>query len=205
MKCPKCGEDIANDSNFCEYCGKKIHSKMSRKTFWSLLAVTTIVLAFGSVVIIDNLFEQKVGRFDDVEWANAVDSVAVNLVDLGLPSGTKWYSENVGEFLYFNEAVSHFYNSLPSKAQWEELKDKCQWSWTGSGYDVSGPNGNSIFLPAAGYPSSDGLKRQDEVSFYWSSTRYESEEAWYLYFNSDEVYTDHFPQRNAISVRLVQD
>lgn len=205
MKCSKCGNEIPNDSLFCEYCGKKIHSKVSRKTFLGLLAVTTIVLAFGGVVNIDNFFEQKVGRFDDVEWANAVDSVAFNFVDLGLPSGTKWNSENVGEFLYFNEAVSHFYNNLPSKAQWEELKDKCQWAWTGSGYDVFGPNGNSIFLPAAGYPSRDGLKRQDEVSFYWSSTRYESEEAWFLYFNSDEVYTDHFPQRNAISVRLVQN
>ena len=25
MKCPKCGKEIANDSQFCEYCGNKIN------------------------------------------------------------------------------------------------------------------------------------------------------------------------------------
>lgn len=39
---------------------------------------------------------------------------------------------------------------IPTKAEWEELKEKCKWSWTGSGYMVTGPNGRSIFLPAAG-------------------------------------------------------
>ena len=38
----------------------------------------------------------------------------------------------------------------PTMAEWEELKEKCTWSWTGSGYRVTGPNGRSIFLPAAG-------------------------------------------------------
>lgn len=27
MKCPKCGEEIANDSNYCEYCGVKLQLK----------------------------------------------------------------------------------------------------------------------------------------------------------------------------------
>ena len=40
---------------------------------------------------------------------------------------------------------------MPSKADIQELKDKCTWEFEGSGYKVTGPNGNSIFLPAAGY------------------------------------------------------
>ena len=31
MKCPNCGKEIANDSNFCEYCGKRIFEKRSYK------------------------------------------------------------------------------------------------------------------------------------------------------------------------------
>ena len=44
---------------------------------------------------------------------------------------------------------------MPSLEQIKELKDKCTWTWTTlngvNGREVTGPNGNSIFLPAAGY------------------------------------------------------
>ena len=42
---------------------------------------------------------------------------------------------------------------MPTKAECQELIDSCTWEWTTSnnisGYRVTGPNGNSIFLPAA--------------------------------------------------------
>ena len=41
--------------------------------------------------------------------------------------------------------------TMPSTEQFQELIDNCTWEFTGSGYKVTGPNGNSIFLPAAGY------------------------------------------------------
>lgn len=44
---------------------------------------------------------------------------------------------------------------MPTKVQIEELCEECMWTWTTmdghDGYKVVGPNGNSIFLPAAGY------------------------------------------------------
>ena len=40
---------------------------------------------------------------------------------------------------------------MPSTEQVKELIEKCTWEFTNSGYKVTGPNGNSIFLPAAGY------------------------------------------------------
>ena len=67
--------------------------------------------------------------------------------DLGLPSGTIWKNFNATGFYTSDEAVSQFGNRLPTKKQWEELKAECQWSWNGSGYKVTGPNGNSIVLP----------------------------------------------------------
>lgn len=43
---------------------------------------------------------------------------------------------------------------LPSLAEVQELCDRCSWTWTEqeghAGCTVTGPNGNSIFLPAAG-------------------------------------------------------
>jgi hypothetical protein len=44
---------------------------------------------------------------------------------------------------------------MPTKAQQDELRGNCTWTWTTrngvNGQLVTGPNGNTIFLPAAGY------------------------------------------------------
>ena len=44
---------------------------------------------------------------------------------------------------------------MPTKAEQDELRNNCTWTWTTlngvDGYRVTGPNGNSIFLPAAGF------------------------------------------------------
>ena len=60
-------------------------------------------------------------------------------VDLGLPSGTKWKNENevntadaVYDFYTYDEAVAAFGNALPTKEQFQELKDSCRWSWMGT-------------------------------------------------------------------------
>lgn len=39
---------------------------------------------------------------------------------------------------------------MPTSDEILGLKEKCNWKWTGRGYKVTGPNGNSIFLPTAG-------------------------------------------------------
>lgn len=53
---------------------------------------------------------------------------------------------------------------MPSKTQFEELKEECTWTWTTmngvSGYKVvSKKNSNSIFFPAAGYHGASSLGR----------------------------------------------
>lgn len=40
---------------------------------------------------------------------------------------------------------------MPTTQELGELYLYCTWEFVGSGYRVTGPNGNSIFLPAAGY------------------------------------------------------
>ncbi len=136
---------------------------------------------------------------------------AQGLVDLGLPSGTLWKEKNetggYNNFFTYEEAVSRFGKSLPSKEQLQELMYKCRWTWTGSGYKVTGPNGYSITLPAAGFRHCDGsVSNVGSGGDYWSSTPDSSKDAWYLYFSSDGVYVDSYGGRClGQSVRLVQD
>lgn len=142
-----------------------------------------------------------------VEIARQKEAERLKYVDLGLPSGTCWRNSNEGgdnaRYTY-NEAVSRFGNKLPTKQQLEELKNKCTWTWTGNGYKVTGPNGNSIYLPAAGLRLCNGVV--DGVGTYgnyWSSTPYGSY-LWCLYFSSSEVDMFYRSRCDGLPVRLVQ-
>ena len=58
-------------------------------------------------------------------------------------------------------------------AEWKELRESCQWTWTSrngvNGMLVTGPNGKSIFLPAAGVFQSS-LGKKGTYGSYWTST-----------------------------------
>ena len=167
-------------------------------------------------------------------------------VDLGLPSGLKWASFNLGaskpeEYGYYYGMCSTYSHKIggtrnlldycgsdkdPLKdyidpndksilevdTKWdaarqelggawrmptfEEIKeldstDNCDWQWmTENGVDgykvTSKKNGNSIFLPAAGYRGGTSLYGSGSDRIYWSlSPRpYSSDRACYLDFNS---------------------
>ena len=62
---------------------------------------------------------------------------------------------------------------MPNQNDFKELVDNCKWEWItyngANGFKLTGPNGNSIFLPATGY--CDPLLCNQEINgFYWSST-----------------------------------
>ena len=63
---------------------------------------------------------------------------------------------------------------MPSKEEVDELTQQCNWIWTThnnvNGYIVTGPNGNSIFLPAAGYKGSGPTYPEGEDGLYWTNT-----------------------------------
>ena len=62
---------------------------------------------------------------------------------------------------------------MPTNDQFEELLNGCnieQTTMNGvTGHLVTGPNGNSIFLPAAGYCNYESLNNEGEGGFYWSN------------------------------------
>ena len=128
-------------------------------------------------------------------------------IDLGLPSGTLWKDNNEdGGFYGFDEAMAKFgRNYLPSKAQFEELKNFCKWEWTGNGYKVTGPNGKAIFMPAEGSQSNKAnVYGIGLCGIYWSSTFNGYKDATELYFDSRKVATGNSDRKiYAHSIRLV--
>ena len=161
-----------------------------------------------------------------------------HMIDLGLPSGTKWACCNVdaehpenqspfnyggyyawGEVMqkntYYDQDYKYYKNGsnidigsdiagtqydvahvkwggswvMPSLDQIIELHGNCTYEWkTGNGVkggQFTGPNGSSIFLPAAGYRSNDELVGYGIGGFYWSSMQNPS----YLY-NAFDLYFD---------------
>lgn len=68
---------------------------------------------------------------------------------------------------------------MPTFSELAELKDNCTWEWITlngvNGSKVTGPNGNSIFIPAAGFSFTG------DVGFYaylWSSSLFERFPSW---------------------------
>lgn len=114
-------------------------------------------------------------------------------VDLGL--SVKWATCNIGAttpsdyggYYKWSNDNSSFHDiarekwgkswRIPTKEEIEELCDRCRWKWTKAnghnGYLVTGPTGNSIFLPAAGKISflrnNEHLRKGDLGSYLSSS------------------------------------
>jgi uncharacterized protein YjdB len=98
---------------------------------------------------------------------------------------------------------------MPSWAEMKELIDQCVWEWTIQdnlpGQRVTGPNGNSIFLPAAGYRNGLGLKQINNEGRYWTSSLYfNSTQAMLLYFSSDADYIARSNRYIGYSIRPIQ-
>ena len=98
---------------------------------------------------------------------------------------------------------------MPTWAEQNELLTECTWTWTTlngvKGYRVTGPNGNSIFLPAAGERYGAVLDYRGTSASYWSSSLnyYYSVTASYLYFYSDKYDWSDFMRYLGRSVRPV--
>lgn len=163
-----------------------------------------------------------------VSFTTLAESAFTDYVDLGLPSGLKWATYNVGAST--PEEYGNYYawgevtpkteytpsNSethgvpltdisgnpqydaaaanwggdwrMPTSSEMQELRDNCTWVWllqNGTmGYKVTGPNGSSIFLPAAGYRSGSALNLEGIYGYYWISAPNGSNSAYDLYFDS---------------------
>ena len=74
---------------------------------------------------------------------------------------------------------------MPDSSEFEELYNKCDWSWKSncngtSGYIVTGPNGNTIFFPDSGYHDNADLYDHGSEGYYWSRSLNENSLAFCL-------------------------
>lgn len=79
---------------------------------------------------------------------------------------------------------------MPTLDEINELCNKCSWQWTEvngvNGQKVTGPNGNSIFLPAAGYIDGEDVYYRGWQGDYWSATWHSDGAACDLLFDDDD-------------------
>jgi len=98
---------------------------------------------------------------------------------------------------------------MPTDEEWTELREKCTWTWTSQGGHYGskgvGPNGNSIFIPAAGYRRGTSLLNAGAYGDYWSSSlnAASASYAWTVSFFSGDVNRSNRYRANGLSVRPV--
>lgn len=206
------------------------------------------------IIASSNGSNAALGRLESkshVKHIRAVSNPQINgheYVDLGMPSGLKWATCNVGanspeesgnyyawgetatktEYTEENSKtrgkeisfISEDYGydvaranwgetwRIPTKDEYQELIDKCTWEWTTNenqkGYKVTGPNGHSIFIPAAGARRNASQYNANNIGYYWSSTPdNKTTHAFELHFN-DSIYEVGPSYRgNGIAIRAV--
>lgn len=205
------------------------------------------------------------------QWVALPDEEDHAWVDLGLPSGTKWATCNVGainpedfgsyyawgeiaekgaytwEAYQYAEGTSvnepkltkycsdpSFGNNafsdnltileasddaatvawgnewrMPTYEEMTELMTSCTIAYTNlngvNGRLFTGPNGNSIFLPAAGYQSANGLTYEGSFGVYWTGSLYVDvpSRAWGFFFGADNCEEKLTTRNCGLSVRAV--
>lgn len=138
---------------------------------------------------------------------NKSNEIQEEYVDLGLPSGTLWKAENENcGLISYEQAVSRYGINLPTKEQWEELVRSCNWEWNGKGYNVTGSNNKSIFLPANGF-SFNGRTQLDD-GFYWVKPIEDNRRSkfpWvFIFGGKKKMAVGQFKSGFDLSVRLVK-
>lgn len=98
---------------------------------------------------------------------------------------------------------------MPTDEEMTELRESCTWKWTTRdgtpGYDVTGPSGETIFLPAAGARSGEDLSTEGVRGFYWSSSLNEdySTSSQGISFQDGGVYRNGYSRTIGFSIRPV--
>ncbi len=98
---------------------------------------------------------------------------------------------------------------MPTKEEWQELYQNTTCTLTTqngvNGLLFTAANGNSLFLPAAGYFDNSNLSNVSSGN-YWSSSLYTDYpgDAWYLFFYADNFAVEYYGRYYGLSVRPVR-
>ena len=131
--------------------------------------------------------------------------------------GYNGFTDNLTTLLPEDDAATANWGSdwrMPTQEEWQELFDNTTSTWTTqngvNGRLFTASNGNSLFLPAAGYRGSSSLYYAGSYGFYWSSSLYTDYPyyAWDSGFGSDHYYVGgnyRYSGRSVRPVRSVQN
>ena len=93
--------------------------------------------------------------------------------------GYNGFTDNLTTLLPEDDAATANWRSgwrMPTETEWQELYNNTTHTWTTqngvNGRLFTASNGNSLFLPAAGYLDKDSLKDDGSWSYHWSSSLY---------------------------------
>ncbi len=191
------------------------------------------------VADIATVIDIMAGKDGDTEpeekvYTTCPDDHHPHIIDLGLPSGTKWACcnegaskpEDYGSYFAWGETTTkEVYNwttyihcdgsydtchdlgtdiasteydaatanwkapwQMPTEGQCQELVENCTSEWTTqngvNGRKFTGPNGGTIFLPAAGSVWDGELYLVGSDGYYWSSSPYDGGGGYVLSFLS---------------------
>lgn len=221
------------------------------------------VAAVDSVAYMEEELEEEVSSEDAPAPKPKETHMAV---DLGLPSGIKWATTNLGASSYsefgqyyalgeispkergcryqgpfgvhnapyltssspeykerevftilgnpkYDAATANWGDEwrMPTDHEFYELQTDCTWIWItengNNGYRIIGPNGNNIFLPAAGYDNGDIIVAENEDGYYWKAYDIEysnrDEPSSSLFFSNMRKDAGQNNYKNGLSVRPV--
>lgn len=119
------------------------------------------------------------------------------------------YREVSGDTLYDAATVAWGPGwRMPASSELKELIDSCTWTFTTSGgvkgYRVTGPSGQSIFLPAAGYKVGKSLLFDGTEGMYWSAEPIGTRLAAILMFDDNSCLWSNFSRGSGLPVRPVK-
>ena len=126
--------------------------------------------------------------------------------------GFNGFNDNLTTLLPEDDAATANWGSnwrMPTKEEWQELLDNTTITWTTqngvNGRLFTAANGNSLFLPAAGYLYDSSLHLSGDGGYYWSSsldTGY-PDDAWRLGFLSSHYGMGDGSRLHGFTVRPV--
>lgn len=126
--------------------------------------------------------------------------------------GYEGFTDNIVKILPEDDAATVNWGEgwrLPTTAEAFELREHCSYAWTSqdgvNGRLIIGPNGNSIFLPAAGSINNGNYNQTGNACYCWTNTLYLDypSDSWSLYFFPDSFGKNFFGRDNGFSVRPV--
>ena len=189
--------DIDKKTKAVEKAEAALASAQALEKFWSSYVKDT-KLSFNNYSIVINQIDSTEQKF--VEAKDVADNdykkLAYTYFRIQSPKmdNGNQVGYNYDPLVYNTEYQGHSYNSvgtndlignpnfdaatanwgdawqMPTEAQLQELVEKCDWVFEGNGYKVTGPNGNSIFLPADGYRYGNEQIGKGTAGYYTSGS-----------------------------------